>query len=598
LELGLTPLVEALVKQNPIPLIGNAELADRLEAARRVIEVKFLSAGEVLSEAVDGIGALITALDDLTGALDQTAIAATVSDLTDAAGKLNALPDHHRARRTVVSELDRRRAEFGPCLSDMRQSLAYMRAFTMNIKITAGGIAQADAEFGVFAHEISVCIEAGRAELDRLQQELDALQTPIATAARHGEAMAARCDDLIPLVPDQLTASAQLIGEHHKQIATAAGVAAELARDIRKRVGRILAALQIGDITRQRIEHVQSGLALITESLGALSGDQYARASALVQMLLAAQLGDAMQDFDREVGQIMASMGGLASDARALLKLRDLAYGQGADAATGVLQTLKQRLAQAQALVDEIESTEREVLRTGRITGDAAQILAGRLAAIQTMKSDVQYMALNTTLKSCRIGEAGRPLTTIAVELRAQAGYLEQVANKGIATLNMLIAAAAQLIQEGASADEGPVSQGSAAQAANQALGAAAHRIGQASDRSDSDIARLAERGEAVLALLNRSTGRFGFQEEIGAALDGVAEELATLAEGAQPCEPDIQEAVATLLSVLYAKYTMVQERSVQDAFLEAWNVGAPPPGAPQAPETSVPSASLDDILF
>ncbi len=588
----------AVVNEGSISQIGAADLADRLEAARRVIEVKFLGAGEVLSEAVDGIGALIAALDDLTGALDQTAISATVGDLKDAADKLNALPDHHRARRTVVSDLDRRRAELAPCVSDMRQSLAYMRAFTMNIKITAGGIAQADAEFGVFAHEISVCIEAGRAELDRLQQELDALQTPIATVARHGDAMAGRCNDLIPLVPDQLMASAQLIGEHHQRIAAAAGAAAELARDIRKRVGRILAALQIGDITRQRIEHVQSGLALITESLGALSGDQYARASALVQMLLAAQLGDAMQDFDREVGQIMASMGGLASDAGALLKLRDLAYGQGADAATGVLQTLKQRLAQAQALVDEIETTEREVLRTGRATGDAAQILAGRLAAIQTMKSDVQYMALNTTLKSCRIGEAGRPLTTIAVELRAQAGYLEQVANKGIATLNMLIAAAGQLIEEEAGVDEGPVPHGSAAQAASQALDAAAYRIGQASDRSDSDIARLAERGEAVLALLDRSTGRFGFQEEIGQALDGVAAELANLADDAQPCEPDIQEPVSTLLSQLYAKYTMVQERSVQDAFLEAWNVGSPPSGAPQAAAAPAPSESLDDILF
>jgi hypothetical protein len=162
---------------------------------------------------------------------------------------------------------------------------------------------------------------------------------------------------------------------------------------------------------------------------------------------MAEQLGDAMTDFDREVSEIIASMSGLAADARALLKLRDLAYGEGGDSQNGFLRVLAQRLEQATALVEEIETTEREVLKTGHASGDAAQILAGRLAAIQTMKADVQYMALNTTLKSCRIGEAGRPLSTIAVELRAQAGHLEQIANQSLQTLNKLIAAAAALIQ-------------------------------------------------------------------------------------------------------------------------------------------------------
>jgi len=580
-----------------MPKVSSVGLEDRLEAARRVIEAKFLGAGEVLSQALEGIGALIAALDDLTGALDETAIAATVGELKDAADKLSALPDDHRARRTVVSDLDRGRAELAPCIADMRQHLAYMRAFTMIIKITAGGIAEADAEFGVFAQEISSRIESGRAELDSLHQELDGLKTPIATVARLGEAMAARCDDLIPLVPNELMSSAQVIGQHHTQIAAAANAASELARNIRKQVGRILAALQIGDITRQRIEHVQSGLTLIAQAFDPLPSDQRHRAGALVQTLLAAQLGDTMQDYDREVGKIVMSMEGLAADARSLLKLRDLASGQGADATTGVLQTLKTRLAEAQGFVDEIEATELDVLRTGQATGDAARILASRLAAIQTMKSDVQYMALNTTLKSCRIGEAGRPLATIAVELRAHAGYLEKTADKGLATLNTLIADAAQLIHEDATIGEGRLPQGSAARAANEALGAAAHRIGRASDQSDRDLLRLAERGEAVLALLNRPTGRT-LQEDIGQALDGVAAELVELAQDAQACDADIQEPVSTLLNRLYSGYTMVQERSVQDAFVKAWNIGASMSASCETVAAPIVEESLDDVLF
>ncbi len=573
---------------------GHAALLEQMESARRVIEVKFLGAGEVLSDAVEGIGALITALDDLTGALDPAAIAATAQDLQDAAGKLTALPVHHSEQRSIVSDLDRYRAGLGASLSDMRQSLAYMRAFTMNIKITAGGIAEADAEFGIFAQEMSNRIEAGRAEVDGLHRELEALQKPIANVASHGDALAARCSEIIPLVPDELIASASIIREHHSRIAAATTSSAALARDIRKKVGRILAALQIGDITRQRIEHVQAGLVMIDNLDPGLSADQRARASALIQRLMAEQLGDAMTDFDREVSEIIASMSGLAADARALLKLRDLAYGEGGDSQNGFLRVLAQRLEQATALVEEIETTEREVLKTGHASGDAAQILAGRLAAIQTMKADVQYMALNTTLKSCRIGEAGRPLSTIAVELRAQAGHLEQIANQSLQTLNKLIAAAAALIQN----RPGQEGYTSAAEEATAALGAAARRICDASDRTETDIIKLAERGGSVLELLNRSTGRFGFQEEIGEALDHVAADLTHLAINAERCGGDIEGVLASVLAQLSASYTMAQERAVQENFAKVWNVTALDNKVAVMPEGAKNDMEIDDILF
>jgi len=583
-----------IVKYDPSEVGGHAALLEQMESARRVIEVKFLGAGEVLSDAVEGIGGLITALDDLTGALDPAAIAATSQDLQDAAGKLTALPAHHLEQRSIVSDLDRHRAGLGASLSDMRQSLAYMRAFTMNIKITAGGIAEADAEFGIFAQEMSNRIETGRAEVDSLHRDLEALKKPIADVASQGDTLAARCGELIPLVPNELIASANVIREHHSRIAAAIASSAALARDIRKKVGRILAALQIGDITRQRIEHVQAGLVMIDQLDASLSADQRARASALIQRLMAEQLGDVMSDFDREVSEIVASMAGLASDATALLKLRDLAYGEGGDSENGFLRVLARRLEQATALVEEIEATERDVLKTGQASGDAAQVLAGRLAAIQAMKADVQYMALNTTLKSCRIGEAGRPLSTIAVELRAHAGYLEQIANQSLQTLNKLIAAAAALIQDRPGQD----GYTSVAEEATAALGAAARRIGDASDRTEKDILRLAERGGSVLDLLNRSSGRFGFQEEIGEALDLVAADLANLSTGAEPCGEDIQEVIADVLARLNASYTMAQERVLQETFIETWNITPPTPRVESACAIPESKNEMEDILF
>ncbi len=71
------------------------------------------------------------------------------------------------------------------------------------------------------------------------------------------------------------------------QIAQVADRVRILARDISKNVGRILAALQIGDISRQRAEHVQSGLGILDELD---RSKRQLRLRAAGEILLAAQL--------------------------------------------------------------------------------------------------------------------------------------------------------------------------------------------------------------------------------------------------------------------------------------------------------------------
>jgi hypothetical protein len=62
------------------------------------------------------------------------------------------------------------------------------------------------------------------------------------------------------------------------------------------------------------------------------------------------------------------------------------------------------------------EQAAEEVSRSAAVS---ARELTERIAGIQNIRADVQMMALNTTLKCSRIGETGKPLGVIAVELRA-----------------------------------------------------------------------------------------------------------------------------------------------------------------------------------
>jgi hypothetical protein len=88
-------------------------------------------------------------------------VTATTGELVQAAETLKSLPDSLDTRRDRVGELVKFSDDLTGCIEDMRQHLAYLRVFGVNIKITSGGIAAAGPEFAIFAQEICDCIELG-----------------------------------------------------------------------------------------------------------------------------------------------------------------------------------------------------------------------------------------------------------------------------------------------------------------------------------------------------------------------------------------------------------------------------------------------------
>jgi hypothetical protein len=546
-------------------------VARRLEAARRAIEGRFLAAGDTLSQAVEGVGELIASLDQLTGALAPAVVQATTAELQAAADSLSGLPAQQGGRQARVRAVAETSGALNGCIEAMRQDLAYLRVFAINIKITAGGIAAAGPEFAVFAQEIHDCIDLGRSKLDAFAGEVNALRDELQAAIGEGETLARRCAETAPAVAEALGVSAAAMAEHHERIATAAAGVASLARDIQKKVAGALSALQIGDITRQRIEHVQAGLEML-ERLGAgLAPEPRERLAAFVHRLLAAQTSSTAEAFHGEAERIGLAMAGIAADAREILRLRDLAYGRPRDADTGFLRSLEANVGQALQLVADLDSAEQADLALGRSAAEAAQALTAGVAGLQAIRVDVQQMALNTTLKCARIGDTGRPLGVVAVELRVHAERLEESAGQTLATL--------QDVTRGAEAVVGAEAEAAGASRAATALQGATTRIHAAAESVESDLAALAERGAGVVDALTRASQGLALHAEIGAILDEA--EMALDGVGALEVvrTDDIAEVLTSLLDELYAQYTMAGERTVHTRIVE--ELGFEPEAAP-----------------
>lgn len=580
---------EATVSQTTAASGEGARISQRLESARQVVESRFLEAGDVLSRAVDGVSALIAGLDSMRGNLDADTVSSTTADLARAAESLKSLPDSLGARRERVSELVKFGDRLGACIEEMRQHLAYLRVFAINIKITSGGIAAAGPEFAIFAQEIYDCIDLGRTQLDAFAGELAGLDHTLRGALTHEHDLARDCVALLPAVPDALTASAGAIADHHAKIAEVAQSVASLARDVQKKVGSGLAALQIGDITRQRIEHVQAGLKYLDDSaeIAALDAEPRARAHAFVHRLLGAQLVATAEDFHRDVSRIGQNVIGMAADATELLRLRDLASGQTEGKDTNFLRNLEGNVGQALELVGDMTAGEQAAEDVSRSAAVSARDLSERIAGIQNIRADVQMMALNTTLKCSRIGETGKPLGVIAIELRQHAIHLEKSAAHTTSALEGLFNAAEALGQrEAAQGSE----DGKAAAAAN-VLSDAVTRIGKAGDGVETALTAVARQGAEVVDMLRRASQRFDFHKQIGSVLDAAANQLLDMAGDDHIETGDIAPALRPLSDKLAKQYTMAQEREVHRALTEGLGEGAVEVEAEVAVED-------DDLLF
>ncbi len=574
----------------PDTIMSVAGMIQGMEASRLVIETKFLDAGKILSQVVNGIATLVTTLDGMTKALGPSTIAATTQQLHGASAQLAALPAKQSERRATIGQLENQCAALSSRIEDMRRSLIYMRAFTVSIKITAGGIPNADTEFEVFAQEMCQRVEAGRAEVEALEHGLLMLKGELQTAVLRAETLECGSADTIPMVSSQLLDAADLLAGHRSKIGAAAADASTLATNVRKQVMRMLVALQIGDSTRQRVEHIQTGVLFLETIDPAIPARDAARIRAVMSTLLAAQLDATLHDFNHEVAQISNGLEGLSRDAASLLSLRDVAYGQTETESGGFLRTLEQRMGEAVGLATEIEEADTLAQDTGHRAAAAARILSDRLDAIQMMKSDVLYMALNTTLKSTRLGDAGRPLSIIATELRTHAGYLEGTANACVAALKTLIATTSDL------SSAVPEAMGAQDETAGAALSAAILCINAAAGTTERDVAALTENGETVLNLLKNSRDELAFHGEIGNALRRTGEDLHCLAAQAQPCDDDIQAPLAAFFGKLGAIYTMAQERDIQATVAANWGiVTATAPARAAAPAAS---DDFEDALF
>lgn len=361
----------------------------------------------------------------------------------------------------------------------------------------------------------------------------------------------------------KLAEDAAALQQHQAKLATLASHIADMARDIRGKVGVALGALQIGDITRQRLEHVSEGIVSLAAFLDERKSEDPAILEAVegrILALLAAQAADTIDHFQREARLLTHSLREIGPDAARLLALKDVgATGQENDGQS-FLHVLEQGIAEVESVTGQLREADEHSDRLSSATSETVESLVGRLKAVSKVQSDVQQMAWNTGLRCMRMEQqGGRGLAVISSEIRAFANNLEMVSGKILQTFEQLAAAATSIRERREQA--GRTDAGRALTDSLSSIRAGGRKMEESLSSLDGDAS-------SVVAILRDTTDRVDCEAEIGSALLEVAARLSAFARSEEDVSESAAEPLSDMLDRVYRSYTMAREREIHKRFV------------------------------
>lgn len=565
-----------------------------VRSASALTETTFLRVGQTLEAAIDILSSLASSFETVLTELRGESLGGSLKALVGVAGRVAELGRGNSGAAAQFDRLQRVAEAIAARIAKMDKSVNIIDSFGINARIAAVDIRASQIDFTTFSSEIARTVSMTRTTLQSFSSELMTLRSRLGSACAGQLAFEARQDEAARSIPARLNATVNSIPPQHKRAARAISAARERSESVRREVCSAVMALQAGDITRQRLEHVDYALGFLTESAAsltntrlqgltsqaALTEDEQQAFAVATSQLQSAQLSDAAQEFERHVRQITTSLSRLATDAGALRTLAGSAYGASDQDHGTFIVELEAQVGEALALFADFGRSQAESADMMASVAAAADRLCEHLRAVQSLEADIRIMGLNTTLKCARVGPEGRALGLVAQELRACGNGFAKEASALMEDVESL----AQITRTLGSkeADAAP-----AIAAVMQEALSTLQQVGQTLGDALSGVERDSDR---VVTLLKQTATDLESHDAIGKAMREAAANLATCAPAG-----DLRAVLAPrgeqMLTLMAATYTMANERVIHQRLL-----GRSCGTASEKPAVGQPE--MEDMLF
>jgi hypothetical protein len=525
------------------------------------IEVSFATAGHQLGRGHAIFIELNQALTALFGELSGAEFEGASEALHDIAGRLNGLAEALPAESALLASLGNAATEASELLKPLFKHIQMISIIARSARIEAASLAEDRENFQAFTQEAFELAKQVQHSLETCARDQDGLARALEIALKAQKDFNQLYQGRLSSAGgDLITAYAGIKDQRSKSVHLA-DLAGASTRRIAETVGRSIISLQAGDSTRQRLEHVCHGLNLGLNLAGEAALSTEIDSASAICALQAMQLKDTQREFDRDIGQIMASLSAILGDAIGVVgQGRSLYGGQDSDSSS-FLARIKDMLAQASNLIATCESGGKSVDAALHVVEDTLGKFRDAIAGLSEAVVDITLIGMNASLKAGHLGSKGNAFVVIANELKITA---DQV-SAGTARLKPVLDA----IEKSAGDLRALRVDGDPAQLTRlePAILHALREIEAENDRLGSLIGRLVSEGAEFEGLMNSSKDQMAELGLSAAILPGVASRLATAgAERSALAERD-----QATLDDLFKRYTMERERDVHRQFLKGF---------------------------
>ena len=543
----------------PAPAAGKLDGA-ALTALAAQIDGRMQSAGRVLADvlqALDLIGGQLQAVCDAVA--DSDAVAA-LDDLGRFADALSELPGRRCRRLQVLAGARDTQRRLVRSVAEIRQILQVLGIYGLTVTIAAASSDHSDD----LIRSMSERLVQGGGHVRVFGQRLDSVRKALDSLVELDETVGQECVRVVPAVPDRLREAGRALASHQGALVALGQQMQRLVGPVRNRVADALGALQIGDSTRQRIEHVAAGAGLLDAAMAGMDAVEAEAAAAAGRHLLAAQLHASADALDRGTQALTAIFDALAPDAAALGRLRE----DGAAGAAGVtlLQHLQSSVSDSEALTQRLRAADGQTGAVTQLIGETVAALRASLADIAEIRSDVHHMAINIGLRYRGEDGVGAAARVVASEINLYSRRLDDEGKR--------IAAAIATLADLASALDDSALQDGAGD--GRSLGTVVAVIGRGTRAGQGEVSGARRAVDGALASLAEARAMLTAQA-------GFAAELRRMAgpPAAAPPAPRTARYDTLFLTPLQASYTMADERRLHASLVGGTTAAATAPVAP-----------------
>jgi len=575
---------------------GIADLASALADPRQRIEAAFVDVGGRLMQSNTLLNRITAVFEALPRDLESPEMTEATDRLAAVGQRAQDIALAFAAEQGDIAKLVSVVVAADHPISDLRRTVKMMGIVAVNARVVAAGIVGDSDDFDVFTTDITTLSDGAARTIQEFSSVYQQLTGEVHKAAAQRDTFDATHGDTLSGLAARLDKTLAEVTRHREASAEGSAETGRVSRQIATRIASAVMALQVGDATRQRIEHIEAALLMLADAVDeeampeGMSADDLPAARAAISALAGAQLAGASQSFGNDIGEASGALRDLAADARVIMSRSKDIYGQGGNGNSS-LSSLGVELRRAAGVLRDCETERSKLEQVSTAVQGTVATLLGHVTAVQEIEANMRLVSLNAAVKCAQLGPRGAALNVIARQLRELTGETVEAAH---AAMQGLTEAAALASAFGASSSGD--NAGQVARLEQEAVGAI--DLLEAVDARLSEALSILNRDgpAAVTQLASAATG-FADHSGISEAMDdlqisitALADEEMNLRAAGKDCKP--------LLRQIYRSYTMEAERRThQDLF--GVDAEAPVPAA--ANDTSFSDDGLfsdDDGLF